>query len=219
MKRLYGLLAGLSVAQLLVLSGFLITLAMRGALAPQRVEGALRALRGDMQNSPGAASQPASAPASEPSEPPTVREQIADDEDAVRIRRTELDRRERELADQWDLLKSAQLEHLRERESFAKEKADWEAALKKQAEELALSGATKELEYLSIIKADMAKDMLRQKKEPDVVALLLQIETRTGRKIIESCKTDEERLWIGRIMEQLRQRNNHQAEALKTGQP
>ena len=44
------------------------------------------------------------------------------------------------------------------------------------------------------------------------------METRTGRKIIESCKTDEERLWIGRILEQLRQRNDRQAEALTAGQ-
>ena len=214
MRRVIHIIAVIAMAQLLVLSGFVGTLAWRGALGQERLESALRALRGDAQTSPAAATQSASQPAA--TRP--ARELLPEDEDAARIRRVELDRRQREIADQWDMVQSAQVALLREREKFAADKKEWETALKRQAEEAALSGAAKEMEYLSGIKAEMAKDLLRQKKDPDVVGILLQMESRTGRKIIEACKTDEERLWIGRILEQLRQRNDRQAEALTAGQ-
>lgn len=214
MRRVYQVIAIFAIAQLLALSGFIGTLASRGALQPDRLENALRALRGDAQPPPAATTQPASQPAS--TRP--ARELLPEDEDAARIRRTELDRREREIADQWDLVRSAQVELLREREKFAAEKKEWEAALKRQAEEAALSGAAKEMEYLSGVKPETAKSLIRQKKDADVVQILLQMNSRIGRKIIEQCKTEDERLWIGRILEQLRQRNTRQAEALTAGQ-
>src|SRR5262245_12050449 len=101
MKRLFHIVAVAAIAQLLALTGFVATLASRGALNADRLENVLRSLRGDAQPSPVATSQPASAPtATQP-----ARELPPEDEDAARIRRTELDRREREIADQWDLVR------------------------------------------------------------------------------------------------------------------
>ena len=42
----------------------------------------------------------------------------------MRARRTELDRRERELSDQWAMLQSAQVELMRERERFSADKKE-----------------------------------------------------------------------------------------------
>lgn len=215
MKRLYSVLAALAFGLLLVQTGFVATLAARGQLGSERISRVLRTLRDNAPSSPSAASAPASqAAASMPASRPA-----GDDDASIRARGLALERREREIADQWNLLREAQIELVRDREKFSTERQEWEAALKRQAQEAALSGAAKELDYLSSIKAEIAKDLLRQKKDPDVVGLMLQMETRTGRKIIESCKTDEERQWIGRILEQLRQRNQRQAEALGAGKP
>jgi len=214
MKKVGQIIGWAAVAQFLALIGFAATLAARGALTPGRLTAAAAALRGQVP----AASQPASQPASRPAQQLPANEQNAREETADRIRRTELDRREREIMDQWELLRSSQVTLLRDREQFEQHRKEWESAMKRQSEERDLSGAQKELEYLSGIKAALAKEILRGKKEPDVVQLLLQMETRTGRKIIESCKTTEERLWIGRVLEQLRQRNDSQAEALTAGE-
>lgn len=215
MKTIYQAVAVLAIAQLLALAGFAGTLAARGAFSRDRLAAASAALRGDIP----AASQPASQPATQPAQTSPPAGQLPRGAAGEQIRTTELDRREREIQDQWALLQSARLTFLREREQFEQSRKEWATALKRQAEERDLSGAQKELEYISSVKAALAKDILRQKKEPDAVQLLLQMETRTGRKIIESCKTPEERLWIGRVLEQLRQRNDSQAEALTAGEP
>lgn len=214
-RRLYNAFAMLAFGIVLVLSGFVATLATRGALTADRIDAALAALRGEAAQSPEASSQPASQSSGAEHRTATMPAHHRERD----IVTTELDRREREIADQWELLRSAQMEFIREREKFAQEKRLWEATLKRQAEEASLSGAAKELELISELKPKDSKELLRQKKDADVVQLLLKLDTRTGRKIIESCKTDEERQWIGRILEQLRQRNDRQAEDLTAGNP
>lgn len=215
MKYFYRCFSAIAVAQFLALIGFVATLSAFGVLTGDRIDAAIAALRGE----PPPASQPAStsAPgaASAQNQPPAAL--IAQEEESAKTRRVELDRREREIQDQWALLQSAQIELLRRQEAFASERAAWEESLKKQAEERALSGAAKELEYIESIKPPLAMDLLRQKSDADVVQLFLQMDARTGRKIIESCKTQEERLWIGRILEKLHERDAAQAEVLAAG--
>ncbi len=214
MKRIYQIITAVAWAQFLALIGFMATLAVSGAFTRDRLASAVAALRGEFPDTPSSASQPTSRSTQFSPTP----ERIAREEEATRVRRTEMDRRERELEDQWTMLRESQLELLRSQEAFGQKRSTWRDALERQAAERDLLGAKKELEYVSTVKASLAKDILRQKKDADVVQLLLQMETRTGRKIIESCKTTEERLWIGRILEQLRQRNESQAEDLTAGQ-
>ncbi|MCK6485371.1 MAG: hypothetical protein HUU22_13640 [Phycisphaerae bacterium] len=192
-------------------------MAAGGALTGDRLDAAIAALRGESTPTSQPASTSAPSAPSAQNQPPAAL--IAREEASAKTRRVELDRREREIQDQWAMLQSAQIELLRRQEALAAERAAWEESLKRQAEELALSGAAKELEYLESIKPQLAKELLHQKSDADVVQLFLQMDARTGRKIMESCKTQEERLWIGRILEQLRQRNDRQAEDLTAGSP
>lgn len=217
MKHFYRYFSAIAVAHFLALIGFVATLAAGGALTGDRLDAAIAALRGESTPTSQPASTSAPSAPSAQNQPPAAL--IAREEASAKTRRVELDRREREIQDQWAMLQSAQIELLRRQEALAAERAAWEESLKRQAEELALSGAAKELEYLESIKPQLAKELLHQKSDADVVQLFLQMDARTGRKIMESCKTQEERLWIGRILEQLRQRNDRQAEDLTAGSP
>lgn len=160
------------------------------------------------------------APALPPSSQPEATEPRTTpgaDEPPVEIVREELIRREREVADQWALIRAAQLALLRDREAFEAEKKEFAAALEHRSASEGGSGYQRELAYLESVKPKLARDLLRQKKDVDVVEIMLAIDARVGRKIIDACRTEEERLWMGRILEQLRQRNDRQAEVLASG--
>lgn len=216
MKKAFQAISVASIFFFIAFIGFTATLAARGALSPQRVDAAVAALRGEVAASQPTASRPHALAASQPA---PAEHSAPHDAEAARIQRIAMDRRIREIEDQWDMLHAAQVEFLREKEEFAEQRRKWQEQQNARVETGAMPGANKELEYLSGIKATLAKDLMRQKKDDDVVQLLLQMEARTGRKIIESCKTEEERLWIGRILNLLRQRNDRQAEALTAGKP
>jgi flagellar motility protein MotE (MotC chaperone) len=214
MKKIFNILAILAIAQFLALAGFVGTLASRGALTADRLKAAMSAMRGEVPDMPQASSQPSSQPAH--FSPPA--ERIAQAGERVRIERMELDRRDREIADQWNMLRSSQMELLRDRERFEDDKRQWEEALVKRMEEQDRSGRLREQEIIEGLKPDQAKVLLRSKKDADVVELFMRMEPRTTRKIIGACKSEEELLWIGSILEQLRQRDIGQAEALAAGE-
>lgn len=168
-----------------------------------------------------AESQPAE-PASRPSgalAEATSSRPAAEDPASREVARTGLDRREQEIEQQWAMLRAARLQLLRDREAWQKDKK--ESAMSPPAAEAPAGGEgyKKELEYLSSIRPKQAKDFLRLKKDADAVSILMALEPRVGRKIIDACKTQEERLWMGRVLEELRQRDDRQAEVLAAGAP
>ncbi len=186
--------------------------AYSGMFAGERLKAAFGALRG-IGPSVAAASQPASAggeltevAASQPAE-----------EVGVDVLRAELAQREGDVRHQWEMIRAAQLQLLRDREQYEQEKKDAAAMVARREKPDGGEGYARELEYLSSIKAKSAKDFLRMKKDADVVEILVALEPRVGRKIIDACKSQEDRLWMGRILEQLRQRNHDQAEVLASG--
>lgn len=183
-----------------------------GMFAGERLRAALGALRG-IGPSVAAASQPAElvektmgVAASQPEE-----------EVGADVLRAELGQRESDVRHQWEMIRAAQLQLLRDREQFEQEKKDAAAMVSRREKPEGGEGYARELEYLSSIKAKSAKDFLRMKKDADVVEILVALEPRVGRKIIDACKSQEDRLWMGRILEQLRQRNHDQAEVLASG--
>ncbi len=153
----------------------------------------------------------------EPASEPPSGERIRRSTDADQIARTELDRRGREIQDGWTMLERQQIALVQARESFESQKKEYEEALARRAASAGDDGLKRELEILSGVKAKDAKELLRQKKEADVVRILITMDERKARKIVSECKTDEERLWIGRILEKLHDRNAVQAEALVAG--
>lgn len=186
--------------------------AYAGMLTADRLEAAFGALRG-LGPSAAAASQPSNLFA-EAADLPTSQ---PDDEMGTDVLRAELAQREADVRHQWDMIKAAQLQLLRDREQFEQDKRDAAAMASRREKPDGGEGYARELEYLSSIKAKSAKDFLRMKKDADVVEIMVALEPRVGRKIIDACKSQEDRLWMGRVLEQLRQRNHDQAEVLASG--
>lgn len=147
----------------------------------------------------------------------TSSERIKRNKDADEIARTELERRKREIQNGWDLLERQQLALLKSQESFEETKKRQREEQQRRAEEAGDEGLKKELDILSGLKAKDAKELLKLKADADVVRIMLQMEPRKARKIVGECKKNEERLWIGRILEKLHERDAAQAEVLAAG--
>ncbi len=179
----------------------------KGWLAPERVRLAFDALR----NEPG---QDAEGDAAVEAVAVVDRGLDAGGEETIRIRRAELERREREIQHAWQYLESQQLAFLREKESFDAYRtrvASEEAARRERSGE---DGFKRELAYYAGMKSKLAKELLRNKTDADVIRLLKGLDLRAGKKIVGQCKTQEEREWIGRILGMLKDSDVTQAEAL-----
>lgn len=192
--------------------------AARGYLARDRVRGALAVLRGeatastpneaaDGGESPAPTSQAAQAAPGD-----AMQDQLRRLGEADEITRTELERRSREIASAWKLLEMQQLAVVREREALAEERQRFVDEQAEKARERKDGGLAKELEILGGLKAKDGKELLRLKPDADVVRIFMALDARVGRKIVAECKAPEERLWIGRILDQLHERNASRAD-------
>ena len=185
----------------------------------ERVHEALALLKGEEAVGHGATT----LPAADGSHPPvagaaTGRPATADlrpalSEDAERIAAMELQRREREIQDGWRMLEIRQLALVREKETLEQDRKRRQEQ-RRRSEKAGDGGATKELEVLAGLKAKQAKELLRQKQDTDVTRILMAMEDRRVRKIVGECKTNEERLWIGRVLAKFHERDATQAEVL-----
>ena len=88
----------------------------------------------------------------------------------------------------------------------------FEAGEEQAAREKGDSGIQKELDIISGITPKAAKELLKLKPDAEVARILLAIDNRKVNKIVKQCKTSEERLWIGRVLEQLHDRDAARAE-------
>lgn len=213
MRRLWTVLSVTAVLNLTALGAAVGYAAMQGWLARDRVLAAVAALRGEAAAADPATTQPTRA-ADRPRPAGERIQEMAEFQERARI---ELARREREVQDQWQLLEARQLALLQEKERFEEEKKRYAAAVAEQARLAGSSGQQKELEILSGLKAKEAKDLLLQKDDAEVVRMLMGMELRQARKIVSACRTEEERLWIGRVLRKLHEQDAAQAEALGAG--
>lgn len=173
---------------------------------------ALRKSPAEMAGVPTTTSAPTSAESEPMAHAPTSRPAAAGE--SSEVAQIELDQRDSELKQQWEQIRAARLQLLRDREAMEHEKTGAMTTSKEREKPVDSEGYKKSLEYLSSIKPKQAKDFIRMKKDADAVAILMALEPRVGRKIIDACKTAEERQWMGRLLEELRQRDDRQAEAL-----
>jgi flagellar motility protein MotE (MotC chaperone) len=212
-KRLFTIISLLAIAHLAAIGAIVGYAGANGWLAKDRVHAAVAALHGEK---PGDTA-PATQPAEEPEKPKSSGERIRRNAEAEEKLRIELARREREIQDNWKLLETQQLALLKEKETFEEAKKRWIDEQEKKAKTAGDSGIKKELDILSGLKPDEAKQQLKIKDDADVVRALMTMEVRKARKIVSACKTDEERLWIGRILGKLHEQDAAQAEALGAG--
>ncbi|MBN2563516.1 MAG: hypothetical protein JXQ75_21565 [Phycisphaerae bacterium] len=212
-KRLFMVILVVSVVNVAALVGLGVYAWSRGWLTRERILAAIGALRGE-EGEPKDAAVVATGEAETPS---PARERIQHNVEQEGEIRLQFDRREREIRDSLRMLEARGLALLREKEAFEERKRRLADAEEKRAEEAGNSGLQKELEILSGAKAKEAKELLRQKDDAEVVWMLRSMESRKVNKIVSACKTEEERLWIGRILGKLSEHSATQAEALEAG--
>ena len=216
-KRVMISLAILSMINLAALLGGAAYAWTQGWIERERIREAWVALSGAHEGGSAATTMPAAAEHESEAAGAVAAERIRASSDADQIARTELDRRSREIQDGWAMLERQQIALVQARESFEARKKEYEEALARRAAASGDDGLKRELDILSGVKAKDAKELLKLKQDADVVRILMAIDERKARKIVSECKTDEERSWIGRILEKLHERNAFQAEALVAG--
>ena len=72
----------------------------------------------------------------------------------------------------------------------------------------------KELEVFGSMDPKMARDLLMKRKEPDAIQLFMELEPARVKKIVDACKTEDERAWIGRILNQLHNMDSERADGV-----
>jgi len=213
MRRLLTILGLVAVINMAGLIGLGVYAHGHGWTTPERVRRALAVLKGEEEGA-SSSTQPA---AEEHETAQRSAERIRLKQETEERYQIELSRREREVQDAWKLLETQQLALVREKESLEEAKRRFVAEAEAKAKETDNSGLQKELEIIAGVKAKDAKELLRQKNDADVVRILMAMEARKARQIVASCKGSEERLWIGRILDKLHERDATQAEALGAG--
>lgn len=213
MKRLWTVISIMAVLNLTALAGLTAHAWNQGWLQPDRIHNAVAELKGTQEET-----APALA-ATDEDHKPTARsaDRIRRNEEAAEKQRIELARRQREIKDGWKLLETQQLVLLRNRETFEDKVKQLEARNKQAAKEKGDSGIQKELDIISGITPKAAKELLKLKSDAEVARILLAIDNRKVNKIVKQCKTSEERLWIGRVLEQLHDRDAARAEVPGAG--
>jgi len=212
-KRLYQAIAILSVGHMAALMGVAAFLFLSGRLTPRKLEAAAAALReyspaeqaAPPEPSP-VARQTASAPVGQ-----TAEDVLARARQDRELFRQYAARELREIEDRTRLADLIRLEVIRQQEKLA---ADRQAFLQEQErirQQAHLSGFAKELEALASVSPKKRKDVLMGKKDADALRLLMEMEARQVKQVIEACKTAEETAWIGRLLEQMHNLDANQA--------
>lgn len=215
MREVVSVLAMLAVIHALAFVGLGTYAYRKGWLEPDRVRAAAAALTGE-EKSPTTQPATGDAMAAKTQAGPTQRVDkiIQQNDEAEERYRIELERRDRELRDAFALLETKWLEVVRQQEALEAQKQRFEDEQVQLAREAGNSGLQAEIDTLASIDAGTALPLLRQKDDADAVRILMAMDERKRAKIVKQCKTEEERRWIGRILEQFHESSVAQAEDL-----
>ncbi len=200
MKRLYHTLALLALVNLFAVGGLVGFLFASGRLNAERLEQMAVVLRGEFPETEVAASQPAG-----PEAPPEASgAEIARLQAKKEYYELLAQRHKREIEDRQALGREIQLETMRLLEKIEEKERTFKQEQKEMLNESRQLGFERQLEILSKIDPKMAKEQLKNHtKEADTVQLLMQMDANRVSKIVNACDSEDEKLWIGRILNQL----------------
>ena len=208
LSRLYNLLSTVSIATLLAGGGFSAFLFGTGRLNAARLERIAAVVRGELDEFPQ--SQPATQPA-ESDEPPVGRDQSLERIDAARRQRRLqshlLERAARDIEAQRRLLDQSLQYLVNEREQLAAQQADWAAEEQKVTGEVVNEAAQKHLELFAGLAPQQAKEhlvWLWSTNKAEALALVMQLEVATTKRILAQMKAPEEQKILSELLEQLR---------------
>lgn len=203
MRRLYHTLSLVALVVLFALAGFGGFLFATGRLNSERMDQIARVLRGEWPAAAaGATTQPTTQ--SQPSTPVQAsREEIARMQAQKEFFELANERSRREVEQRRSLNQQIQLDVTRQLEEIEAKRREILEEKKRMAQQAGTGGLSQELEVFSAMEPRKAKELLMQRKEPDVVGLIRRMDTNRVKKLVEACKTTEEMAWIGRILTQI----------------
>ncbi len=184
-KRAYRIAALLALLHLLVIGAGLAYLVGTGRLTGERIEQMAGVLRGQLP-APQLAQAEEAAPVETPA---TSFDAVERGETAVQIARHMIDRRHAELEQQVATAQAALLKVTRAREAQQREKEEFAAQHRRRATQERSEGFKKDLDLLSSLKPKVAVDYLLARSSEDAAQMLLLMETRKAKRIIEAAKT------------------------------
>lgn len=198
-KRLYQIVAWLALANLFAVAGLVGYLVASGRLDAERVDQIAMVLRGEFPEPQTAETQPAMAEAP----PQTSREELKELQARKRFYELIAERQQRELADRSALNQSIQMDVNRQLENIEAKEQEFEQNKKETTELLAEDGFKESLEIFSSMDPKLAKEVLMDRKDADVVRVFMEMDEIRRKKIINTCKTAEEQDWISRVLTQM----------------
>ncbi|UCG33034.1 MAG: hypothetical protein JSU68_00080 [Phycisphaerales bacterium] len=195
-KTLYQVISILAIANLLCIAGLVVFLAATDRLSAERVDQIAAVLRGE----PPVQAAPTTQPTTQPVEAETAETRLARAREETDLASLALERRRREIADRHRLAEALVMDVVRRQEALSSDRSAFEDQQRKIEEERLHEGFVKELALLTSVKPKVRRDMLINKSDADVVKLMMEMDERAGKQVIEACKTKEEKVWISRIL-------------------
>jgi hypothetical protein len=213
-RKIVNILGILSLLAVLAAGVAVAYLALKGTLNGSSLRAAVAAVTSQSVAADAASSRPATA--SRPAVKNVAARYLPGQEGEAAVM-GELEMLRRQVANERAMAEASRLEVLRDRERMEQQRKQWEVSRQKELEVSQQVGAQKELDYLASVKPAQALVLIRGKSDPEAARVLMAMETRKGKKIIELCKKPDEQEWCKRILELIREKNNVQAAALAGG--
>ncbi len=207
LKKLYHGLAMLALINLFAVVGLVGYLFVSGRLNEERLNQIGEVLRGEYPaDREVATTQPvATRPA-----PQESQVEIADDQAKRELYRLQAEWLKNEVSQRQALNESVQFDVVRRLEEIEKRNRRFEQEKKEFEKKSEQEGFTEVLEMYSTMDPKLAKDLLKTKeKDADVVQLLMRMEPNRRTKILNACKSAEDRVWIRRILDQIQEKNDN----------
>jgi len=183
LKKVYRFVALLALIHVVAIGGVAGFLLLTGRVTPDRVKAAVDALRG-MDADPVAVKGDVPPSAKKRDGKPASGAVV--DADAREVQRLELQRIRMHAQQQLILAKRQMIQVQREREAFEKQVAQFKAARDAERREVRSEAFDKELEIVSQLKPKIALDRLLLLPIDEASQLLMRMDTRKSRRIIEA---------------------------------
>lgn len=212
MKRIYHILALMGLIFLFAAGGMAGFMFATKRLNAERIDQIAKVLRGEFPKPAVAASQPATQPASEPT---LSRAEIARIQAQKEYFELVAERSRKEIEQRKALDQQIQLDVTRQMEEIDARRKDLRDDKKQAAQPAGVAGIEKELEWLNTMDPKKVKELLMQRKDPDAAQIMVRMDPSRIKKISDACKTADELSWIGRILNQIRNMDNVQAEGVE----
>ena len=210
--KAYRLVALVALLHLLVVGGLAGYLAVTGRLTGAQLRQMVAVLRGQAPQSAMAQSDIVE----EVAPPEKSTESLQQEQREEEIARYQIDRRRAELDQIGAAVDAALLSVMRQRELLQREAEELDAQFKRRAKQEESQSFKKDLELFSSMKPKIAVGYMLDKTPEDAARMLLLMETRKAKRIIEAAKTPAQKKAMAKILQMLREVAPNQSDALLT---